>query len=118
MYEVSDIWFHGNMEAHNFISENHRKEKLPKVFYQRHKFIYVKMEIKGFIGIINNYIDEIFILKRERSKGIGKELLDYVKEVKENLGLNIYNYRSINFYKRENIDDNTEEKEIFLTWKR
>ena len=101
LYEVSDIWFHGNMEAHNFISENHRKEKLPKVFYQRHKFIYVKMEIKGFVGIIDNYIGEIFILKRERSEGIGKELLDYVKEVKENLALNIIIIGALIFIKEK-----------------
>lgn len=47
------------------------------------------------------------------------------KEKKENLSLSVYikNSRAINFYKRENfkvisenLDENTGEKEFYMTW--
>lgn len=60
-----------------------------------------------------------------QSKGIGKELLDYVKEIRSSLYLNVYqkNTRAILFYLRErfeiqseSIDESTNEKEFIMTW--
>ena len=60
-----------------------------------------------------------------QSKGIGKQLLNYAKEIKSSLRLNVYqkNTRAITFYQREQfvicseiIDDSTNEKEFIMTW--
>lgn len=57
--------------------------------------------------------------------GIGTSLLNKVKEIKNNLTLNVYkkNTNAISFYKKnefgitsENIDNNTKEIEYTMTW--
>ena len=62
-----------------------------------------------------------------QSCGIGKLLLDYVKDKKVSLRLNVYqkNSRAISFYQREGfiiqcegLDEATGEKEYTMLWKR
>ena len=62
-----------------------------------------------------------------RSRGVGKELLDYAKTVKTELNLKVYmkNERAISFYKREDFviesettDVNTNEAELVMNWQR
>lgn len=59
--------------------------------------------------------------------GIGKQLLDFVKDRKEELSLSVYqkNIRAVKFYKRENFeircenkDEDTCEKEYLMVWSR
>lgn len=128
---VMEIWLETNIKAHNFIpkgywTDNYAavKEILP------HAEVYVyedddTHQIFGFIGLTNNYIAGIFTIEAAQSKGIGKQLLDYVKEIKSEMSLSVYqkNIRAIAFYKREqfiiqseNIDNATNEKEFFMTW--
>ena len=84
-------------------------------------------KIKGFIGLIDNDIAGIFVEECFHSKGIGKQLLDYVKQIKPYLTLHVYqtNERAINFYRREHfmvrsetIDKSTNEKEWMMTWEK
>ena len=128
---VMEIWLETNISAHNFISEEYWmnnyefvKNELPK------SEIYVYEErdnIYGFIGIINGYIEGIFVKEEHQSKGIGKKLLDYCKEKYPKLSLNVYekNYNAIRFYNREKfkiigkkIDSNTKEVEYDMEWKK
>ena len=64
-------------------------------------------------------------MREAQSQGIGKRLLDFVKERKEFLRLGVYqkNERAVQFYKREgfqieseNVDEDTGEKEYIMTW--
>lgn len=82
-------------------------------------------QINGFIGLMDNYIAGIFVNKNNQSRGIGKQLLDYVKEIKETLNLSVYqkNIRAISFYQREqfviqseHIDNDNNEKEFIMIW--
>ena len=128
---VMEIWLETNISAHNFISEEYWmnnyefvKNELPK------SEIYVYEErdnIYGFIGIINGYIEGIFVKEEHQSKGIGKKLLDYCKEKYSKLLLNVYekNYNAIRFYNREKfkitgkkIDSTTKEVEYDMEWKK
>ena len=77
--------------------------------------------------LMKNIIEGIFINSEAQSRGLGKSLLDFVKEKKERLHLNVYqkNTRAINFYKKEGfkiesttIDEITKEKEYFMVWER
>jgi putative acetyltransferase len=81
--------------------------------------------IQGFIGLVENYIAGIFINVNSQSKGIGKELIDYVKENHSELSLHVYemNIRAVKFYRREDfvvsdkqIDENTGEIELVMNW--
>ena len=130
--EVTEIWFLANLQVHNFVPAAYWKENLPFVKEMLPKAeVYVyedeeSKEIAGFIGVNEDYIEGLFVKSDARSKGIGKELLDFVKILKSHLYLHVYekNSRAICFYKRENfrleregIDENTGEKEYCMEWK-
>ena len=83
--------------------------------------------IHGFVGLNDEYIEGIFVSDEMQSCGIGKLLLDYIKDKKVSLRLNVYqkNARAISFYQREGfiiqcegLDEATGEKEYNMLWKR
>ena len=59
--------------------------------------------IPGCIGLNDEYSEGIFVSDEMQSCGIGKLLLDYIKNKKDRLRLNVYqkNARAISFYQRE-----------------
>ena len=82
-------------------------------------------EIQGFIGLNREYIEGIFVCDKLQSQGIGKLLLDFIKERRTKLSLNVYekNIRAIHFYQREGfeiqdegIDEATGEKDYIMIW--
>ena len=84
-----------------------------------------KRVIRGFIGMNGDHIEGIFVQAAERSKGIGKALIDHVKSKKDRLTLNVYqkNERALMFYLREGFkvleeqtDHATGEKELLMAW--
>ena len=83
--------------------------------------------IQGFIGINDEYIEGIFVSDEMQSRGIGKMLLDYIKDKKDRLQLKVYqkNVRAMSFYQREGftiqseeMDEFTGEKEYVMNWNR
>ena len=126
---VADIWLKTNLKAHYFIPEQYWtnnyavvKEMLP----QAEVYVYEDDKIiQGFVGINAEYIEGIFVSDEMQSHGIGKILLDYIKDKKVRLHLNVYqkNVRAISFYQREGftiqgeqIDEFTGEKEYVMNW--
>lgn len=130
---VMQIWLDMNIQAHHFISSDYWRinydmvrEMLPHAEIYVHEDDCAK-QIDGFIGLSDNYIEGIFVEETMQSKGIGKQLLNYAKEVKPTLRLSVYqkNEKAIKFYLREkfgiqseNVDENTGEKEIIMVWNR
>ena len=126
---VADIWLKTNLKAHFFIPEQYWisdyefvKEMLP----QAEVYVYEddKM-IQGFIGVSDEYIEGIFVSDEMQSRGIGKMLLDYIKDKKDRLQLKVYqkNVRAMSFYQREgftiqseSMDEFTGEKEYVMNW--
>ncbi len=128
---VMRIWLDTNMKAHYFIPKEYWKSNCEKVKESLRKAeVYVHEDdvtslIDGFIGLTDSYIEGIFVKETAQSKGIGKQLLGYVKNIKSNVSLSVYqkNIRAVHFYQREQfqiqseaVDDNTGEKEFILTW--
>ena len=125
------IWFDGNIKAHDFISSEYWmdhydmvKEMLPHAEIYVHENDDTK-HVDGFIGLTDEYIEGIFVKESVRSKGIGKHLLDFVKTQKASLQLSVYqkNNRAISFYEREQfvihsegIDEDTNEKDFIMIW--
>ena len=129
---VSQIWLDANRDAHDFIpAEYWENNFLPvkKMLLQAEVYVCMdecKNEIEGFVGLDQEYIAGIFVRKEARSGGIGKALLDFVKEKKQELTLNVYrkNERAVRFYEREGfqiidrtVDKSTDEKEYLMKWK-
>lgn len=61
-------------------------------------------KIKAFIGIDNGYIAGTLVSYEMQSLGIGKKLLDRIKEIYSKLSLAVYknNTKAVSFYQRDN----------------
>ena len=127
--KVADIWLDTNIKTHYFISAQYWKsnfELVKELLLQATVYVYEdKQEIQGFIGLSNEYIEGIFVSDEMQSQGIGKILLNYAKDKRNKLHLNVYqkNARAISFYKREGfeiqhsgLDEATGEKDYVMTW--
>lgn len=121
---VMNIWLSVNIQVHNFIDSSYWnknfdmvQEILPKTLV----FVYEQGEqIVGFIGLNGTYIEGIFVDNTKQSNGVGKKLIEYVKDKNNQLSLRVYkkNKRAVEFYLREGFtvrneeeDGNTGEKE-------
>ena len=126
---VADIWLKTNLKAHFFIPEQYwisNYEFVKEMLPQAEVYVYEddKM-IQGFIGVSDEYIEGIFVSDEMQSCGIGKMLLDYIKDKKDRLQLKVYqkNVRAMSFYQREgftiqseSMDKFTGEKEYVMNW--
>ena len=126
---VPDIWLKTNLKAHFFIPEQYwisNYEFVKEMLPQAEVYVYEddKM-IQGFIGVSDEYIEGIFVSDEMQSRGIGKMLLDYIKDKKDRLQLKVYqkNVRAMSFYQREGftiqseeMDEFTREKEYVMNW--
>ena len=128
---VADIWLETNIKTHCFIPAPYWKgnfELVKEMLLETEAYIYEKnQKIQGFIGVSGEYIEGIFVCDEAQSRGIGKLLLNCIKDKKAQLSLHVYqkNIRAISFYQREkfeiqceNLDEATGEKEYAMMWKR
>ena len=129
--KVADIWLDTNVATHSFISAQYWQnnfELVKELLLQATVYVYEdNQEIQGFIGLNNEYIEGVFVSNEMRSHGIGKALLNYAKNKRNKLFLNVYqkNVRAIAFYQREGFkiqnsgfDEATKEKEYVMAWQR
>lgn len=91
---VADIWLKTNLKAHYFIPEQYwtsNYELVKEMLLQAEVYVYEDNKmIQGFVGLSNEYIEGIFVSDEMQSSGIGKLLLDYIKNKKVRLRLNVY----------------------------
>lgn len=126
---VADIWLKTNLKAHYFIPEQYwtnNYEVVKEMLPQAEVYVYEDDKIiQGFVGINDEYIEGIFVSDEMQSRGIGKMLLDYIKDKKDRLQLKVYqkNVRAMSFYQREGftiqseeMDEFTGEKEYVMNW--
>lgn len=126
---VADIWLDTNLKSHSFIPAKYWKDnfKLVKeMLSPAEVYIYENdQKIQGFIGLNDEYIEGIFVSDEMQSQGIGKILLNYAKDKRNKLLLNVYqkNTQAISFYKREGfeiqysgLDESTGEKDYVMVW--
>ena len=129
--KVANIWLDTNIKAHYFIPAEYWKSnfKLVKeLLLQATVYIYEDdQEIQGFIGLNEEYVEGIFVSGEMQSQGIGKKLLNYVKDKRDKLFLNVYceNTRAVSFYRRERfeiqcsgLDEATGEKDYVMEWQK
>ena len=128
---VMEIWLESNTLAHDFVPKGYWKDKFQAVremISQAEVYVYESLSfgtIQGFVGMSGDYIAGIFVCGKARSRGIGRQLLDYVKAFKPRLTLKVYekNQRAVRFYERESfqiqsehMDKDTGEKEYVMIW--
>lgn len=92
--KVTDIWLDTNVTAHSFISKQYWQnnfELVKELLLQATVYVYEQnQEIQGFIGLNEEYIEGIFVSNEMQSHGIGKALLNYAKNKRNKLFLNVY----------------------------
>ena len=128
--KVSQIWLDSNLEAHDFIDKNFWLDNYPMVkeqFKTAEIYVDAESEIKGFVGLQDDYIAGIFVEKSYRNQGIGKKLINFLKKNHQELSLDVYdkNIRAKQFYEKngfevstQSIERETGEKESRLVWKK
>ena len=127
--KVANIWLDTNITAHYFIPAQYWQnnfELVKELLLQATVYVYEhNQEIQGFIGLNDEYVEGIFVSDEMQSRGIGKMLLDYIKDKKDRLQLKVYqkNVRAMSFYQREgftiqseSMDEFTGEKEYVMNW--
>ena len=127
--QVMQIWLEGNMEAHDFIPADYwvsHYSQVKEQLLQADIYVYEQDEkIQGFVEMMHHYLAGIFVDKQYRSRGIGKILLDYIKENYPAFSLNVYqkNRRALDFYLREGlviaekgVDEDTAEPDYTMSW--
>ena len=125
--KVMTLWTKGNFKAHPFIEKDYWLENFNKVkneyLSESETYVYIEdEEIKGFISLLENgYIGALFVKNDCQREGIGRRLINYVKERNSQLTLHVYekNIDATLFYvamgfknKKIQIDDNTRRKRI------
>lgn len=127
---IMQIWLDTNIHSHSFIAQEYwtGNQECKRLLPRAEVYVYENTcshQIEGFIGLTDDYIEGIFVREASQSRGIGKQLLDYVKGIRKTLRLNVYqkNVRAIRFYERElfvihseKTTDGTGEAEFIMTW--
>lgn len=126
---VMQIWLEVNIETHDFVPSDYwlsHYQLVQEQLLQADIFVYEQdREIKGFVGMMDDYLAGIFVDKKCRSMGIGKVLLDCVKNNYVVFTLNVYqkNRRALDFYLREGLsivsegfDEDTNEADYTMAW--
>ena len=126
---VMELWLKGNIETHSFINAAYWYTNLEMVqasIASAEVYVYTEDEnILGFIGLSSDHIEGLFVKQGHRSRGIGRELLDFVKIHHTQLTLTVYerNLLATKFYEREGfrkqgfqLDQFTSQVEYVMKW--
>ena len=129
--QVIEIWLHVNLAAHSFIPADYWKGHYQEVKEALSEAeVYVACgeknnQILGFAGLDGNYIAGLFVAEKWQSRGIGKALINYIKEIRDSLELHVFaeNQGAVRFYKREGfrireeqLGQDTGKKEYRMNW--
>lgn len=127
--KVMSLWMKGNLKYHNFIDKdywleifNNKKEEL----LNTNTFVYIEnKKILGFISLNNQNVTDIYVDNNLLRTGIGTKLINYCKDLKENLEVTIFekNINAILFFSSLDfknmgihINEKFNEKEYILRW--
>ena len=132
------IWQRAGKDAQSFLPESYWEENAAVIRQTLSESEVYVMEdeegkeggdsgVAGFIGLQDSCIAGFFVDRCFQSQGLGKRLLDYVKEKQSRLTLHVYrkNERAVRFYEREGFvvtarhtDPATGEEEFEMEWRR
>lgn len=127
--EVMAIWLEANLSAHPFIDKNYwinNVDFVKQVLPTSQITVFEESGIiKGFIGIVDQYIAGLFVAQAYQHQGIGTQLLESVQLTYPTLHLEVYiaNQQATHFYEqngfkiigeKQNMD--THHPEYFMVW--
>ncbi len=129
---VVELWYETSVVAHNFIPVAYweKNKKVMASNYLPNSETYLAVEddrIYGFISMVEDYLAAIFVSNEMQGNGIGKKLLNFIKEKRTTIQLRVYNKntKSIEFYKSQDFsiisesqEEETGEYELLMEWRK
>ena len=119
--QLLDVWKSSVKATHLFLSEDeieNIKKYVPQALKEIPHLLIVENENQipvGFMGIVEQHLEMLFISREERGKGFGKELLKYgiekyaVNDLAVNeqnpLAKGFYEHMGFEVYKRTELDE-------------
>lgn len=109
---MTDIWLEASYSAHHFIPRSYWDSKSNdmknRYLPSSDNFVYqddLSGTIYGFISLTGDYIAAIFIDTTMQRKGIGRQLIEYVKANHNHLRLSVFaeNNSATNFYLQQDF---------------
>ncbi|WP_300490208.1 N-acetyltransferase [Flavobacterium sp.] len=128
--ETVTLWYTASVKAHDFIPaeywEAHKTEMATTYLPNSDTFVFIENNtIGGFISMVDSFLAAIFVAVDQQGKGIGKQLIDFVKQEQSVIELKVYkkNAPSIHFYQKqgftlveESLEIGTGEIECLMQW--
>lgn len=131
--QVMEIWLSSNLQAHDFVSQDYwtgQKEAVREMLPKAQVYVCeyedgCRGKIAGFAGMQEDYLAGIFVAADVRSHGIGSALLDFCRQKRKEIALNVYvrNEAAIRFYERNgfrieetDLDPMTGQVEYTMKW--
>jgi len=129
---VVELWYKTSIIAHNFVAddywEKHKEMMASKYLPNSDTYLALEDEkIIGFVTMVEDFLAAIFVDNKTQGKGVGKSLLNYVKDKRTTIQLKVYekNKKSLGFYKSQgflvksaNKEKETGENEFLMEWTR
>ena len=97
---ILDVWHQASTLAHPFLDEAfvEKATKAMREMYLPNSETWVYEEdgiIIGFIGMMGNEIGGLFVLPNHHSKGVGKQLVDFIREFHDELEVEVFKKNEI-----------------------
>ncbi len=124
------LWYTASVKAHDFIPAAywaaHKIEMATTYLPNSDTYVFIENNtIGGFISMVDSFLAAIFVAVDLQGKGIGKQLIDFVKQEQSVIQLKVYkkNTPSLRFYQNqgfllleENFEAGTGEIECLMQW--
>ena len=97
---ILDVWHQASSLAHPFLDEAfvEKATKAMREMYIPNSETWVYEEegkIIGFISMMGNEIAGLFVLPNHQSKGIGKQMVDFISDLHEELEVEVFRKNKI-----------------------
>ncbi len=103
---IMEIWLEGNLQAHDFVDPAYWTgcfQEVREAIAQADVWVWDENgRVEVFAGMVEHYLEGLFVSGAQRGKGIGGLLLKHIKEQSSPLTLHVYsrNAGAVQFYKR------------------
>ena len=127
--DVLKIWLEDNLDANPSIPEDYwfsHYEMVSQALLSAKLYVFVTQDyVLGFTGMQGDYLAGIFVDRRYRPQGVGRQLLDHLKMLFPSFTLKVYqkNTDAVQFYLRKGLeviskdrDPDTNELELLMKW--
>lgn len=124
---IMSIWLKGNQQAHPFIDSQFFENnfELVKMLIPASTIFVQDIDgVRGFIGLMDNYISGLFVDEQYRRQHVGQALIAKAKQLHNELNVLVYkqNTQAIAFYQSQgfqvvdqSLNEETNEPELLMT---